>query len=317
MELHPPVPLQQVARLINAELIGDASFPVTGINEIHMVRPGDVTFVDHPKYYKKAFTSAASVIIINHRSTPPAGKHLLVCPDPFEAYNTLVNHYCPELLFQPSPSQSMVDATAQIGEGTLIMPGTFIGPQVRIGKNCRIHSNVSIYARCVIGDHAVIHSGTVIGADAFYFKKYPDGSYRKMQSCGRVVIGSHVEIGACCTIDRGVSADTIISDGCKLDNHVHIGHDTYIGPNCLFAAHVAVAGVTRIEEGVTLWGQVGVNKDLVIGPRAVVYAQSGVSGSLKGGKTYFGSPAIPAEEKLHELRWLRRQVQQNSVKKNK
>ncbi|MCS6917682.1 MAG: UDP-3-O-(3-hydroxymyristoyl)glucosamine N-acyltransferase [Chitinophagales bacterium] len=309
MDLHPPRSLEELAHLTGAEWIGDASFPVTGINEIHLVRPGDVTFVDHPKYYKKALHSAASVIIINQHITPPAGKHLLISSNPFEAYNALARHFCPDLPFQPSAANPMADATAEIGEGTVIFPGAFIGPQVRIGKHCRIYSNVSIHARCIIGDHAVIHSGTVIGADAFYFKKYPDGSYRKMHSCGRAVIGHHVEIGACCTIDRGVSADTIVSDGCKLDNHVHIGHDTFIGPNCLFAAHVAVAGVTRIEEGVILWGQVGVNKDLVIGPHAVVYAQSGVAGSLAGGNSYFGSPAVPAQEKMRELRWIRRQIQ--------
>lgn len=295
-------------RLTGAELLGPGGIAIGGINEIHLVRPGDVTFVDHPKYYKKALKSAASVILINQRMEPPPGKHLLLCDDPFRAYNQLVQHFMTHDTFTPSAANPLIDATAQIGPGTYVAPGTFIGPQVRIGKNCRIHSQVSIYADCHIGDHCIIHSGAVIGADAFYFKKFPDGRYEKMLSCGRVIIGNAVEIGACTTIDRGVSGDTIIGDGCKFDNHVHIGHDTYIGPNCLFAAHVAVAGVTRIEAGVVLWGQVGVNKDLVIGPGAVVYAQSGVAGSLPGGKTYFGSPAVEAREKMRELRWLRRQV---------
>jgi UDP-3-O-[3-hydroxymyristoyl] glucosamine N-acyltransferase len=127
-----------------------------------------------------------------------------------------------------------------------------------------------------------------------------------MLSCGRVVIENDVEIGANCTIDRGVSGDTIIGAGTKLDNLVHIGHDTVVGKNCLFAAQVAIAGATTIEDGVILWGQVGVNKTLTIGKGAEVYAQSGVGGNLEGGKKYFGSPVEDALTKKKELVWIKR-----------
>jgi UDP-3-O-[3-hydroxymyristoyl] glucosamine N-acyltransferase len=127
-----------------------------------------------------------------------------------------------------------------------------------------------------------------------------------MYSCGRAIIEDNVEIGSCCTIDRGVSGDTIIGKGSKLDNHIHIGHDTIIGEHCLFAAQVGIAGVATIEDNVILWGQVGVNKDLVIGKGTVVYAQSGVAKSLEAGKTYFGSPAIDAREKMKEIAFVKR-----------
>ncbi len=301
-------PLSEIAALLGATLQGDPEFLVRGINEIHMVRPGDLTFVDHAKYYKKALSSPASVILINKKVECPGGKHLLFSEDPFRDYNRLVNHFFP---FQPLQTTAttphpIVADSARVGEGTILAPGTVIGNDAIVGRNCIIHPHVVIYDRCVVGDRCVIHSNSVVGADAFYFKKYADGHYAKLQSCGRVIIGNDVEIGACCTIDRGVSGDTIISDGCKFDNHVHIGHDTYIGPNCLFAAHVAVAGVTRIEANVVLWGQVGVNKDLVIGSGAVVYAQSGVAASLAPGKTYFGSPAAEARTKMRELVWIKR-----------
>ena len=292
--------LKEVASWVGGEPIGDPSFPISGINEIHVVEPGDITFVDHPKYFKKALNSAATTIIINKKLTPPEGKALIYHEDPFTAYNKIVKHFS-----NFSPSNELISDSATIGEGTIIQPGTFIGENVIIGKNCVIHANVTIYHDVIIGDNVIIHSGTVIGADAFYFQRRQDG-YHKMISGGRVIIGNNVEIGANCTIDRGVSADTIIGDGTKLDNLIQIGHDTVIGKNCLFAAQVGVAGAVRIEDDVILWGKVGVQKDLTIGKGAVVLGQSGVGNDLEGGKTYFGSPAKDAREKMKELVYVTR-----------
>ena len=301
MDLAPAVPLSFIASLTGAKLKGDGRYELTGINEIHMVRNGDLTFVDHPKYYDKALNSPATVILINKDVDAPVGKHLLVSDDPFRDYNFLTGYYRP---FEKAIKA--ISTSAKIGTGTVIQPGVFIGHHVSIGKNCIIHSNVSIYDHCVIGDDCVIHANTVIGGDAFYFKKYPERGYVKMHSCGRVVIHDRVEIGAGCTIDKGVSGDTVIGEGTKLDNHVHIGHDTVIGKNCLFAAQVGIAGVTKIEDDVILWGQVGVNKDLVIGKGAVVYAQSGVPSSIDGGKIYFGSPVQEAKETMKQIALLKR-----------
>lgn len=301
MDLNPTVRLSTVNALINAKLVGDDSFQLQGINEIHMVRPGDLTFVDHPKYYDKALLSSASVVLINKEVEKPSGKHLLISDDPFRDYNFLTNYFRP---FERSVVP--ISPSAVIGEGTVIQPGAFIGNYVTIGRNCLIHANVSVYDHSSIGDDCVIHANTVIGGDAFYFKKYPHRGYIKMHSCGRVVIHKRVEIGAGCTIDKGVSGDTVIGEGTKLDNHVHIGHDTKVGKNCLFAAQVGIAGVTTIEDNVILWGQVGVNKDLVIGEGAIVYAQSGVPSSLEGGKVYFGSPVQEAKEAMKQIALLKR-----------
>ncbi|MEQ1799498.1 MAG: UDP-3-O-(3-hydroxymyristoyl)glucosamine N-acyltransferase, partial [Lacibacter sp.] len=179
---------------------------------------------------------------------------------------------------------------------------------VTIGKNCIIHPNVSIYDYTVIGNNVIIQSGTVIGSDAFYYntKKNRDVWYKKMESCGRVVIEDDVEIGAACTIDKGVSHDTVIGRGTKFDNQVHIGHDSIIGKNCLFAAQVGVAGAVNIKDGVVLWGQVGVSKTLTIGENAVVFAQSGVPDSIEGNRTYFGTPVEDALQKKKELVWVKR-----------
>jgi UDP-3-O-[3-hydroxymyristoyl] glucosamine N-acyltransferase len=294
-----PITLVEAASITASEAIGNSGFVITGINEIHMVEPGDVTFVDHPKYYSKALNSKATTVIINKRVDCPEGKALLLNDDPFAAYIALVKKF---RSFEASSAQ--ISPTAVIGEGTVIQPGAFIGNHVQIGRNCLIHSNVSIYDHSIIGDDVIIHSNSVIGADAYYFQKKPTG-YRKMESCGRVILKDKVEIGALCSIDKGVSGDTIIDEGTKFDNHVQVGHDTYIGKHCLIGAHSAIAGVTRIEDDVILWGRVSVNKDLVIGKGAIILATSGVDKSIAGGKTYFGTPAIEARKKWRELAALR------------
>ena len=303
MKFPTPVSVGVLAELISAELVGNTAGHATGINEIHRVEEGDIVFVDHPKYYDKCINSAASYIIINKKVDVPEGKALLVHDQPFEAYLKIVRHYRPFVPYTSTRSESAV-----IGEGTHIAPNAFIGHHVIIGKNCAIHPNVTILDHTVIGNNVIIQAGTVIGSDAFYYntKKDREVWYKKMDSCGNVVIEDNVEIGAGCTIDRGVTADTRIGKGTKIDNLVHIGHDTLVGKNCLFAGQVGIAGGTIIEDGVTLWGQVGVSKTLTIGANAVVLAQSGVPSSLEGGKTYFGSPADDASIKRREIVWIKR-----------
>jgi UDP-3-O-[3-hydroxymyristoyl] glucosamine N-acyltransferase len=303
MRLDKPIAVQWIADFIGAELIGNTSAVATGINEIHKVEKGDIVFVDHPKYYEKCINSAATVIIINKKTDFPGEKTLLVVNEPFEAYIKLIENFRPF-----TPSSKNISDSARIGKNTVIMPNSFIGNHVQIGNDCIIHPNVTVLDHCVIGNNVIIQAGTVIGSDAFYYNKKTnrDIHYKKMLSCGRVVIEDYVEIGANCTIDRGVSADTIIGAGTKIDNLVHIGHDTEVGKNCLFAGQVGIAGATKIEDNVILWGQVGVSKTLTIGQGAVVYAQSGVPASLDAGKVYFGSPAENAKEKMKELVWIKR-----------
>ena len=303
MRFEQPVPLSTIAALIGATIIGNKNGQATGINEIHKVETGDLVFVDHPKYYATCINSAASFIIINNETEVPDGKALLLVSDPFEAYLKIVNFYRP---FQPSPKA--ISDSAVIGEGTVVMPGAFVGNQVRIGTNCVIHPNVTILDHCIIGNDVVVQAGTVIGSDAFYYNKKTNRPvhYKRMASCGRVIIEDAVEIGANCTIDRGVTHDTVLGAGTKLDNLVHIGHDTTVGKNCLIAAQVGVAGAVTIQDNVILWGQVGVNKTLTIGEGAVVLGQTGVTNSIDGGKSYFGTPMEDARIKRREIVWVKR-----------
>ena len=304
MKFPSPVSLQWIATLIDAELIGNSNAAATGINEIHKVQNGDLAFVDHPKYYETCLNSAASFIIINNKDVIiPEGKTLLYTAEPFEAYLKIVHHFRP---FQPS--NKMISDTAVIGESTVIMPNTFIGNHVSIGNHCVIHPNVVIHDHSVIGNHVVIQSGTIIGSDAFYYngKKDRDVMYKRMQSCGNVVIEDNVEIGANCTIDRGVTAETRIGKGTIIDNLVQLGHEVVIGKNCLIASQVGIAGVTTLEDNVILWGQVGVNKTITLGTGAIVMAQGGVTHTIKGNKVYMGTPAIDAGDKRREYVWIKR-----------
>jgi len=291
--------LDEIAALIGADMVGPGDFPVQGMNEIHVVEPGDIVFVDHPKYYEKALQSKATIILINKEVACPEGKALLISEDPFRDFNRLTSHFRP---FRAATAA--IDPSARIGEGTVIQPNVFVGRGVEIGKNCLIQPNVIIHDFCVLGDNVVLQSGTVVGSDAFYYKKRPEG-YDRLKSGGRVVLEDDVELGALCTIDRGVSGDTRIGKGSKLDNQVHVGHDTVIGKNCLIASQTGIAGCVVMEDEVTLWGQVGVTSAIRIGKGAVVLAQTGISKSLEGGKTYFGSPVEEARERLKQLAALR------------
>lgn len=295
MKFPKPYSLKQIAAIINTSYIGDSNFPVLGMNEIHVVEKGDIVFVDHPKYYDKALKSAATIVLINKEVDCPDGKALLISDDPFRDFNKLTKHFKPF-----ATSSALISDTANIGENTVIQPNSFVGNNVSIGKNCLIHANVTIYDDCIIGDNVTIHAGTILGADAFYYKNRPEG-FDKLISGGKVVIEDNVDIGASCTIDRGVTADTTIGEGSKLDNQIQIGHDTILGKKCLIASHTGIAGCVVVEDEVTLWGQVGVISGITIGKGATVYAQSGVANSLESGKTYFGSPAVEARAKMKEL----------------
>lgn len=299
MKFPKPNTLKQIAEIINCEFVGNDDFPVTGMNEIHVVEPGDIVFVDHPKYYDKALKSAATIVLINKQVDCPKGKALLISDDPFRDFNKLTQH------FKPFQSTNVsISPSAKIGKNTIIQPNCFIGNHVTIGDNCVIHSNVSIYDDTVIGNNVTIHAGTILGASAFYYKKRPEG-FDPLLSGGRVVIKDNVDIGALCTIDRGVTGDTTIGEGSKLDNQIQVGHDTIIGKKCLIASQTGIAGCVVIEDEVTIWGQVGTTSGITIGKKAVIMGQTGVTKSVEGNKTYFGTPIEESRIKLKEMALIR------------
>lgn len=300
MTFEQPQTLRKIAEIIGARFIGDENFPVFGTNEIHMVREGDIVFVNHPKYYDKALNSNATIILIDKEVECPKGKALLVSDDPFRDFNKINTYFTKISNFKENLDDAIV------GEGTFIHPSVVIGNGVRIGKNCHIFPNVVIGDRTEIGDNVVIQSGTIIGGDAFYYRKF-NGNFDRLISVGNVLIENNVEIGNLCTIDRGVTASTIIGEGSILDNQIQIGHDTVIGKRCLIASQTGIAGCCIIEDEVTMWGQVGVASGLKIEKGTILLAQVGVNRNLEKG-TYFGPIAedfrgyLKKEVKLRNLK---------------
>lgn len=308
MKFKTPQTLQQIASLLEIEFVGDTNFSITGINEIHVVEFGDIVFVDHPKYYEKALNSAATTILINKKVDCPAGKSLLISEDPFRDFNKITKHFNPFIAATSSIAESAI-----IGENTIIQPNVFIGNNVTIGQNCLIHPNVTIYDNSMIGNNVTIHANTVLGGDAFYYKNRPTG-FDKLISGGRVVIENNVDLGASCTIDKGVTGDTTIKEGTKIDNQVHVGHDTVIGKKCLIASQTGIAGCVVIEDEVTIWGQVGTNSGITIGKGATILGQTGVTKSVPGGKSYFGTPISESREKLKEMAEIKRFLKEQKNK---
>lgn len=301
MKFKMPISIKDIAELIDAKVIGDPNIKVIFLSEIHKVEKGSLMFVDHEKYYNQAIYSAATAIIINKELECPEGKALLIVEKPFEAYNKLALHFNPFI-----PIRRSVSPTAIIGENTILEPGVVVGNHVTIGDNCLIRANTVLLDNTKIGNNVIIHANASIGNDAFYMSRQKDKSYNRWHSIGRVIIEDNVEIGAGCTIDKGVSGDTVIGEGTKIDNLVHLGHGVRIGKHCLLAAQVGIAGKTIIQDHVTIYGQVGISKSLVVGEGATILAKTGVPKSIPGGnKEYVGIPAGESRAKFREMVALR------------
>jgi UDP-3-O-[3-hydroxymyristoyl] glucosamine N-acyltransferase len=307
MQLSSPISVRDAAALLGAEFRGNGDMLITGINEIHKVTPGDLTFVDVQKYYKKAFDSAATIILINQDTAFPKGKAIIISDDPFTDYNKLVTHFRTEE--KPGSfshwNHFASGKNVKIGENVQIFPGVVLGNNITIGNNCTLFPNVVLYDDTILGDNVIIQANSVIGGHAYYFKNRKT-HFEKLISCGRTIIENNVEIGAGCTIDKGVSGDTIIGEHTKLDNQVHVGHGVVIGKRCLIGAAVVIGGKTIIEDDVIIWGQAAITKDITIGARAVISGQSGVTKSIPGDQAYFGTPAQEIRKAQKEMAWVRR-----------
>ncbi|WP_392436850.1 LpxD N-terminal domain-containing protein [Cruoricaptor ignavus] len=290
MRFTHPQTLKTIAEIIDCQFVGDEDFPVLGTNEIHLVQPGEIVFVNHPKYYDKALKSLATVILIDKEVEVPEGKALLISEDPFRDFNRINTHFTKISNFREERH------AWEIGENTFIHPSVVLGNEVKIGSNCHIFPNVVIGDRTVIGDDVIIQSNTVLGGDAFYYRKI-DGKFDRLISVGNVVIENNVEIGNGCTIDRGVTDSTVIGEGSVLDNQIQIGHDTKIGKRVLIASQAGIAGCCVVEDDVTIWGQVGIASGNRIAKGSVLMGKTGVNRDLETG-TYIGMFAEDYREYL-------------------
>jgi len=306
------VALADIARLVGGELVGDGKTGITGCSGIQEAKSGDITFLAGPKYLSQAQDTRASAIIIPRQMDLP-GKTVIKAANPSLAFTQVLNHFlAQEPRLHPKgihktaiiPKDAKVAKTAAVGPYTVIEPGAVIGKNsiiyghctigrnVTIGEDCLVYPGVHVYEGVAIGDRVIVHSGTVIGSDGYGYVTV-EGRHIKIPQVGTVSIEDDVEIGANVTIDRARFDKTVIGEGTKIDNLVHIAHNVIIGKHCLIVAQVGISGSSRLGNYVILAGQVGVVGHLTIGDGAIVAAQSGVSKSIKAGEQVFGSPAQP------------------------
>ncbi|MCH7520718.1 MAG: UDP-3-O-(3-hydroxymyristoyl)glucosamine N-acyltransferase [Candidatus Marinimicrobia bacterium] len=312
--------LAQIAQVIHGEVVGDGSVEITHGCEIAGGSPGGITFLANSRYADYLATSLASAVILD-TETDNQGKSAIRVSNPSKGFADAMAYLYP----QPTPPRGIhptavlgsaviigsevsigpyvvINDGVTIGDGSVIGAHVTIGPETTMGSRVRLHPQVVLYGGGVrLGDEVVIYSGTVIGSDGFGYVTEDDVHY-KIPHIGQVIIGNRVEIGANCTIDRGSIGDTIIGEGTKLDNMVHIAHNVTLGRGCLLAGGVGVAGSVVIGDYVTLAAQVGVVDHVTLGDRIVVAGKSAVRQSLEAGQVYAGDPAG-----LHP-RWLRQRA---------
>lgn len=300
----------ELAAALGGELFGDGSILLSGISDLKNAGPADAGFILAKKHLEAAAASAAKVIISDSLKEIP-GKTVIFTASARRAYIKTIHFFYPEQPVAGSVSpKASVSGSAEIGknvfiddfavikdgakirENVFIGAGVFIGPGCSIGKNSKIYPNVSIYENSEIGMNAIIHSGTVIGADGFGFT--PDGdTLLKVPQIGRVVIGDNVEIGANCTVDRAAFGATRVNNGVKVDNLVMIAHNVEVGENTVIVSQTGISGSTKIGKNCIIGGQVGIVDHVTIGDGAKIGSQAGIPCDVEPGAQLTGTPARP------------------------
>ena len=328
----PPksITVRELAQHLNGEVLGDPDRMISGVGSLASAGPGDLVFVDQPRYFEELRTSKASAAIVPEGVEPPPGMSGIRVGHPQLAMARALDILRPQerAFVGISPMAWLgkgveiaegvgigphvhVGDGVRIGKGTEIYPGTTIGRGSVVGEDCLLYSGVHIYHDTAIGNRVIIHSGAIIGADGFGFVQEknsgPNASpfeplrHKKIRQVGRVVIEDDVEIGANTTIDRAALDVTRIGRGTKIDNLVMIGHNVRVGLHCIIVGQAGISGSTVLGEYVTVAGQAGLTGHLKVGSRAVIGAQAGVTKDIADGQIVLGSPAIDARQARKSL----------------
>jgi len=306
--------LGEIAERVGGRVCGDPRIVIRGAATLAEAREGDISFLVNPKYERQLETTKASAVIVA-ADPGDAAAALLVADDPYYAFmQVMVLLYGyrrhPQTGIGPQAciartasigtvcqihNLATIADHAQIGDGCVIYPGAYIGEGTRLGSDCILYPNVAVYDGCSVGNRVIIHANSTIGADGFGFATH-DGVHHKIPQVGGVVIEDDVEIGSCCSIQRGTLSDTRIGRGSKLGDVVTIGHGAQIGPYCLLVAQVGVAGSTTLGHHCVVGGQVGIVGHITIGNNVTIGAQAGVVNSVPDGQTIAGAPAVDAAQ---------------------
>ncbi len=303
---------RELANLLNGTVEGNETVKVNNITKIEEGQPGTLCFLANPKYAQYIYTTQAAIVLVNRNFVPekPLQTTIIRVDDPYQAFLALLEYVKKQSVKRGISSLAFIAETAKIGAEVYIAPFVFIGENVVIEDNVILHAHVSIgdnscvkkntvlnsgvkiYHECIVGENCIIHAGTIIGADGFGFIAQKDGIPTKVPQTGNVIIENNVEIGANCTIDRATISSTIIREGVKLDNLVHIAHNCEIGKSSLLAGQVGIAGSAKIGKECVMGGQVAINDHVIMGNNVSVGGQAGVLSNVKDGETIFGSPAF-------------------------
>ncbi|RZJ69680.1 MAG: UDP-3-O-(3-hydroxymyristoyl)glucosamine N-acyltransferase [Flavobacterium sp.] len=304
---------EQIAGILEGEVVGDSSAVVYKLSKIEEGSEGALTFLANPKYQPFIYSTQATITIVNKSFEPEAeiSTTLIKVEDAYKSFSKLLEYYNQVKLMksgieQPSVisenvaygdnlylgSFCYVGKNVTIGENVKIYPNTFVGDNVTIGDNTILFAGVRVYSETIIGNNCTIHSGSIIGSDGFGYTPNEDGEYNKVPQIGNVILEDNVDIGACTTIDRATLGSTIIKRGVKIDNQIQIAHNVVIGENTVIASQTGIAGSAKIGKNCIIGGQVGIVGHITIGNGVRIQAQSGVTKSVPDGETVQGSPSF-------------------------
>ena len=322
-----PFRLAELARLATAELkpADGGEKAVRDVAPLDSAGPDELSFLDNPRYLDafKASRAGACVVAPDRAGDAPPGMTLLITKNPYRGYALIAQAFYPDPPARSElASSASIDPTARIGAGTLVEPGAVVGARAEIGRNGVIGAGAVIGPGTVLGDdvrvgscasvrYAIvgarvrIFAGARIGEDGFGFAPDP-GGHVKVPQLGRVLIGDDVEIGANATIDRGAGPDTIIGEGCRIDNLVQIGHNVKLGKGCIIIAQSGISGSTVLEDHVIVAAQGGLTGHLSIGKGARIGAQAGVMRDVPAGESVLGAPAVPVRQFFRQVAVLAR-----------
>ena len=311
---------QQIAQLLDGEIVGNPNQIVTGLSKIEEGKSGTLSFLSNPKYEPYIYDTNASLVIVNKTFEPTKALKgsctLIKVKDAYACFAKLLAVYNEAIEKQPGISKMasisktatigenvfigdfvVIDNDSTIGDNTHIYANTVIAENVKIGKHVKIFPNVTIYRDCIIKDNCTIHAGAIIGADGFGFAPNSENNYQKVPQIGNVILEEHVDIGANACVDRATLGSTIVKKGAKIDNMVQIGHNVEIGENTVIAAQTGIAGSAKLGKNMMVGGQVGIVGHISLADGTLIGAQSGVPKTIKKeGTILLGSPAYEAGE---------------------
>lgn len=302
--------LSSICKHINISCESDLE--ISGLNTLLDSSKNELTFLQNKKYLKDLTNTKAGAVLVNEefKDKVPNNTIAIVCDEPYITLAHISKLFAPKIIETNGEDAFVGENTkvmpnvylgygSKIGKNCNIMAGAFIGDNVSIGDNTTIYPNVTVYRDCTIGNDCIVHAGTVIGSDGFGFANTKDGKYIKIYQNGNVEIGNDVEIGANCTIDRAVFKSTLIKDGARLDNLVHIGHNCIIGNGSILVSQVGLSGSTKLNEYVVMGGQSGTAGHLEVAPFTTIAARGGVTKSItEPKKSWAGFPLMDHREWL-------------------